>query len=765
MSGRSSRVREGWMVVLLSVAGCVGEIGSVPSRDVGIDASDGPDSARDESCDVHRVFAANGCTRCHDSTPSEGAQLDLLSPGLAERLRNRPSMRPNCGVLVHNTQVDESLLLRLIAPETFPVPPECDAPRMPPGRGASVSAEDVRCVESWIHTVTDGVEPPPVIDPAPFEPAPVETVVSKVKYLLHGGAVTDSELSAVTGPEGELDVEALRSLIDTWMWRDGALTPAFDTKLELFFRLALQQDGVDSNRLRMIVRTQLGLTVSGAESGVDGQVFANSMPEMFLRTARGLAYEHDLRELVTTRRWHVTTALLTALVHADDSTLRLRDAGRFAAFAHLEERDYADWRPVNLAQASESEPPSFEYTNSAALAEGLRAIGPEGTLRLRVPRVGFFNTFSFFDRWDTNADNQFRVTTSQTLIVALDSIFEPGDATVPASLDGLNAEHAEEAACFACHSLLDPMREVFPRYYTYGYRPAREVRTANTTFAFQGHVVPTITSMDDLAIAIADHPRFAAAWVQKLCMWANSQRCDETSPEFERVTELFRIGYDPGSPDDDFRLRILFRELFSSTLVTGASDAPAHERVEFTISATRYGHFCQAMNARLRQACGDTGPCLAPEYSCFGGLPVARSLGEDDYQRGVRDFTTPSSMDPMHALSAREACRRVARDAVGRGRLFSRDGDTEATIERIVETVMGLPSSHSRHRAAVEGLQRMYRILVENAPCPEGENFITANEGVSGGAAVCGPGLGPSDALSQVFAIACSAPEVTGIGL
>ncbi|MEO1273646.1 MAG: hypothetical protein AAFX99_36645, partial [Myxococcota bacterium] len=215
---------------------------------------------------------------------------------------------------------------------------------------------------------------------------------------------------------------------------------------------------------------------------------------------------------------------------------------------------------------------------------------------------------------------------SQTLIVALDLIFETGDTTPPHSLAALDEEHAEEgSSCYACHSLLDPMRPIFEGYYGYSNRGiAGPKRGDPSTFAFHGHVVPTIDDMDDLASAMASHPRFALAWTQKVCMWANSQRCNESDPEFIRIAETFRDGYDTDSPDDDFRLPILMRELLSSTLVTGATPSLNHDRAEFFVSPARSQHFCQAIRTRVRQACAmriaeeglEPGSCSSPIPDC-----------------------------------------------------------------------------------------------------------------------------------------------------
>lgn len=156
-------------------------------------------------------------------------------------------------------------------------------------------------------------------------------------------------------------------------------------------------------------------------------------------TARDIvADERDFREVVTTRRLRVTTAILAALVHIDTDLPRhngrLVEESKFGRYYYL---------------TPSSSPPDISHENSAAFAEALRNIPDDGSVRLWTPRVGFFSTPVFFDWWGTNIDNQYRVTMSQTLIGALDLIFEAGDPTPPPSLVGLDAEHAPNKAPLA----------------------------------------------------------------------------------------------------------------------------------------------------------------------------------------------------------------------------------------------------------------------------------------------------------------------------
>ncbi len=62
--------------------------------------------------------------------------------------------------------------------------------------------------------------------------------------------------------------------------------------------------------------------------------------------------------------------------------------------------------------------------------------------------------------------------------------------------------------------------------------------------------------MDELANILANHSQFPIAWIQKLCMWGNSQRCEETDDEFKRLVKFFK--------NKNFNYRLTVREFFSS---------------------------------------------------------------------------------------------------------------------------------------------------------------------------------------------------------
>jgi len=185
-----------------------------------------------------------------------------------------------------------------------------------------------------------------------------------------------------------------------------------------------------------------------------------------------------------------------------------------------------------------------------------------GNLLLRTPRVGFFTTPSFLAEWNTNNSNQARVTANQTLIVALGHAINPQNATLPPSTAAVDLDHAPQGtACYACHQSLDPMRQFFRQTYSYYFHPQTDDDETSLTgsFGFRG-VSVSGKNIFDLANQLASHPDFATAWVQKLCTWANSARCDETDGEFQRVATMFANSL--------YDWKTLEVTLFSSPLVT-----------------------------------------------------------------------------------------------------------------------------------------------------------------------------------------------------
>ncbi|MEO1273680.1 MAG: hypothetical protein AAFX99_36815, partial [Myxococcota bacterium] len=67
--------------------------------------------------------------------------------------------------------------------------------------------------------------------------------------------------------------------------------------------------------------------------------------------------------------------------------------------------------------------------------------------------------------------------------------------------------------------------------------------------------------------------------------------------------------------------------------------------------------------------------------------------------------------------------------------------------------------------AAFDALHHVHQIYRTNGACPDGTSYMEANASIPpDGEYVCGPGLGTRSALEQLFLIACSSPDLAGVG-
>jgi hypothetical protein len=380
----------------------------------------------------------------------------------------------------------------------------------------------------------------------------------------------------------------------------------------------------------------------------------------------------------------------------------------------LTDADFSDWRFVDfdVAKTAKAVPRFYDLTTLRAAAT---------TISLRQPRLGFFTTPAFLANWETNEDNQFRVTTSQTIIVSLGKIFSPADSTTPVRLDGLAADHAAPGTtCYGCHQFLDPMREYFAQSYAYTFQRPETPSTITPSFAFQGYVHDG-GNMGDLAQALADHPGFAAGWTQKLCYWANSQACNDKDPEFLRVAQAFS--------DSKFDFKTLLVELMSSPLVTGATFTETAGTSPPFVSITRKQHLCQLLDARLG----------TPD-ACGVAASFANLVPEDDFSRGAAEPVQTAVTGLFHYAAVEKLCSRLATKLVGTvaGMPFQTTMP-EPALDAFVEKLMGLDAGNPRHDAVRASLEQHFQSAK-----------ATTNAGT---------------ALRSAFVVACISPEVQAVGL
>jgi hypothetical protein len=382
--------------------------------------------------------------------------------------------------------------------------------------------------------------------------------------------------------------------------------------------------------------------------------------------------------------------------------------------------DFTDWREVTMRAPGTGEAPTVFWD--------LATLRNRSEVVVTLPRVGFFTTPAFFANWQTNGSNQHRVSMNQTLIVALGKSFDGNGSTVPISENGLDEEHASDPACYACHRTLDPMRQFFRQSFTvqYGLQTDAGVVAQNGEFAFDG-VTATGAGRGalDLADQLATHPRFATAWAQKVCTWADSAPCSEDDPEFLRVAKAFR--------DSNHDFRVLARQMLSSPLVTGTAATRTFTDRGYVVSIARADHLCAALASRLglQNACQVNGAAR----SLSGTLPA------DAYSRGAEAPVLTADTSLFFRSITENLCRTLADQVVDVG-----------TTPRF---------SSKNPTAAVEDMVRSVMVLVDGDPRQSGATTIL-NEHY---AAAVKAGATARDSLKSTFVLACSSPTAVSMGL
>jgi hypothetical protein len=398
--------------------------------------------------------------------------------------------------------------------------------------------------------------------------------------------------------------------------------------------------------------------------------------------------------------------------------------------------DFQDWRMVTVRQPAPGEATARFYD--------LASLRSATTLVLDLPRVGFFTTPAFFANWPTNPSNAMRVTTNQMLIGALGAMVDGTDATLSIVGDGglppgLDPEHAAPGTgCYACHQQLDPTRSILASTYSWYYHRQDDaaVSAQKGEFVFQG-VVAYPQSVYDLAGVLASHPLFAGAWAQKLCMYANSQACDPSDPEFARIVDDFA--------SSAFSWSELVVDLFSSPLTTGATPTQTAAHEGDVVAVSRRDHFCAAMDFRLGfdDVCArlpTTTPVSPVIARVAGGLPA------DGYGRGAVAPVLPNAPTLFYRSGTEVICEAIAAlviDVPSDARVSKRtwsSADPAAAIADFAQIVAGLVPSDPRYGPVLSILTSHYA------------------------ASLAQPGASATSALQSTFVAACDAPSAVTIG-
>jgi hypothetical protein len=413
------------------------------------------------------------------------------------------------------------------------------------------------------------------------------------------------------------------------------------------------------------------------------------------------------------------------IVMPDKTLHSCQPPGTGANGAYLAPGDFNAWQMVKIRK-----PKAGEATTKPWDLPTLRAANE---LVLNIPRVGFFTTPAFFAGWQTNNSNQMRVTLNQTMIVALGQAIDLANTTAPPSLAAVDTAHAAVGtACYNCHQSLDPLRQFFRHEFTYRFGNQTDTAQLGMTgqFAFFG-VSTSGPTIFDLGAQLAAHPYFGPAWVQKLCLYANSDVCNEDDPEFLRVVQVFSAS--------GYSWSTLIAELFSSPLVTyGAATASTAGNGEMFPIARR-DHLCVSLSARLgiNDVCGLDAATVVP-----AGLAtvktIAATLPSDQYSRGGEDPELATDPSPTLRSGMENLCATLAAYTVDNGATSKyKSTASAAAISDFVHNLMGITTDRDATPLSILNAHYTAAIAAKASA---------------------------SDALKSTFVLACLSPSVVGLG-
>jgi hypothetical protein len=386
--------------------------------------------------------------------------------------------------------------------------------------------------------------------------------------------------------------------------------------------------------------------------------------------------------------------------------------------------DFTTWKMVTIRPPRTGEAISTFYD--------LPTLRNATELVVKTPRVGFFSTPAFGANWSTNASNQMRVTTNQTLIVATGKQIDGTDMTAPTTTPGLDPTHTNPGtACFGCHRLLDPTRSILAATFSWNYASQTEAAYMGQKglFAFEGVIQP-VQTLDDFAQILAQHPATPVGWAQKLCYYINSAPCSEDDPEFQRVLGVFK--------SQNMSWNALVRELLSSPIVTNASQTKTSQDQGEVIAVMRRDHLCSALNQRL----GLTDVCgLQATTRGTTVTQIAAGLPSDGYGRGSTVPVLPNQPTLFYRAGLENICAKLADqviDAPTNSKWSSSQPD--AAIADFVATMLALTPSDPRSAPATQLLTTHFHSAM-------------------------GTGASATDSLKSTFVVSCLAPTFSGIGM
>ena len=220
---------------------------------------------------------------------------------------------------------------------------------------------------------------------------------------------------------------------------------------------------------------------------------------------------------------------------------------------------------------------------------------------------------------------------------------------------------------------------------------------------------------------------------QKLCYFANATGCLESDAEFRRVAHDFEAS--------NYNFPSLVKELFSSPLVTGASQTDTFNDGGVLVSIARKDQLCASLRNRLGQdVCALSAPL--PTSAQNTTIKIATAIPADAFSRGSEIPITASDPTLFFRAATEMLCENVATQVVdaSSGTSVFASSDAQGAMAKMVTDIMGYPPSASHYGDALGVLKEHY-------------------------SAVMGAKNTATNALRSTFVLACESPTSLSFGL
>ena len=664
--------------------------------------------------DNFNLIISTHCTTCHGGNGSSYPNISSFKE--ITSLRNWI----DSGYLVLGSPEQSKIYNRLIfAPQNLGTQRD-----MPPEATNKMTSDDADKMFSFIKGLSDPTQVGARIPLSNF------SALNKIKYILHGGPFTREDLEDLKSLEdtsGSAKQTIIKKMIERWIKDDIAIK-----KLAEFLFISLQQDGEYSEARGE--DTLIGRDFSN-KFGILPQhkLFHDAVHESSRKTLQYLISNNTpFNKLLSTKKFYMTSALLAGYLFADDNRDGVRPTARntprFRDFLmkQVKPEDYKDWRLINFQKSS-----SGQFLDFDKLSD-IRNLKDGSTVKLKVPRIGFFTTLGFQFKWKTNDDNRFRLTTNQTLLIMLNRSISASDKTKEFAGGSIDKEHAAESQCYACHRLLDPMKGIFEKELGFDYRLPHKKnshdqgKNIKPGFSFMG-ITKSASNINGLMKLLIEHPLLAQSWVEKLCLYANSHECDVTNQEFRNIVNKFKSKF-------DFKQLVI--DMFSSNIVLEQGKELSGKHPP---TIARRTHFCSALNNRYRSMLKDFGKQSNRDDLCkdVSIVDSIRSFPEKLTIRGTPGLSMVRKNNAIFMIVKEGICKTIADKAVLKD--IPSENNQSKYISSLIKYMMNMPSSHPRYKHTLD----IYEDLFNNV-----KNLTNDSKA----------------AMKHTFIVACGSLEMGSIG-